>query len=215
MPFAARHCPSKTTAEWLEIFRAADIAAMPCHTLETLRATRTSKRSAWCTFEEHPTEGRTAAIRSIDPRRRRIPGPAHAIAAARRTKPAPCSQSLVTHRLRLRRCSPPVPRSKPLHSKEGKLIMLLKDKVCIIAGAASLRGIGYATAELFARHGAKVCSSTSRWTTQAIDAIAASIAQATEHGAELHGVPCDIQQRPTAIASLRRPCAHSAASIAS
>jgi NAD(P)-dependent dehydrogenase (short-subunit alcohol dehydrogenase family) len=30
------------------------------------------------------------------------------------------------------------------------------DKVCIIAGAASLRSIGYATAELFVEHGAKV-----------------------------------------------------------
>src|ERR1700722_8993688 len=34
--------------------------------------------------------------------------------------------------------------------------LLLKDKVCVIAGAASLRGIGYATAELFAFHGAKL-----------------------------------------------------------
>ena len=34
--------------------------------------------------------------------------------------------------------------------------MLLMDKVCVIAGAASLRSIGYATAELFAEHGAKV-----------------------------------------------------------
>ena len=34
--------------------------------------------------------------------------------------------------------------------------MLLMDKVCIIAGAASLRSIGYATAELFIEHGAKV-----------------------------------------------------------
>ena len=37
--FAIRGAPltSKTTTEWLAIFRAADIAAMPCHTLETLR----------------------------------------------------------------------------------------------------------------------------------------------------------------------------------
>jgi NAD(P)-dependent dehydrogenase (short-subunit alcohol dehydrogenase family) len=34
--------------------------------------------------------------------------------------------------------------------------MLLKDKVCIITGAASVRSIGYATAELFARNGAKI-----------------------------------------------------------
>ena len=34
--------------------------------------------------------------------------------------------------------------------------LLLKDKVCVIVGVSSLRGIGYATAELFAAHGAKL-----------------------------------------------------------
>ena len=34
--------------------------------------------------------------------------------------------------------------------------MLLSDKVCIITGAASARGIGRATARLFAKHGARL-----------------------------------------------------------
>lgn len=34
--------------------------------------------------------------------------------------------------------------------------MLLKDKVAIITGAASARGLGFATAKLFADNGAKV-----------------------------------------------------------
>ncbi|MGL4634627.1 MAG: SDR family NAD(P)-dependent oxidoreductase [Beijerinckiaceae bacterium] len=34
--------------------------------------------------------------------------------------------------------------------------MLLKDKICIITGAGSARGLGRATAKLFAEHGAKV-----------------------------------------------------------
>lgn len=34
--------------------------------------------------------------------------------------------------------------------------LLLENKVCVITGAASLRSIGYATAELFAAHGAKL-----------------------------------------------------------
>lgn len=39
--------------------------------------------------------------------------------------------------------------------------MLLKDKVAIITGAASARGLGFATAKLFADNGAKVALSTS------------------------------------------------------
>jgi len=36
--------------------------------------------------------------------------------------------------------------------------MLLEGKVCIITGVSSLRGIGYAAAELFAHHGAKIAA---------------------------------------------------------
>ena len=40
--------------------------------------------------------------------------------------------------------------------KQQLIQMLLENKVCVIVGAASLRSIGYATAELFAAHGAKL-----------------------------------------------------------
>jgi crotonobetainyl-CoA:carnitine CoA-transferase CaiB-like acyl-CoA transferase len=64
--FAVRGAPltTRTTAEWLAIFQAADIAAMPCHTLETLRRDPHLDAVGLVTFEKHPTEGRTAAIRS-------------------------------------------------------------------------------------------------------------------------------------------------------
>jgi crotonobetainyl-CoA:carnitine CoA-transferase CaiB-like acyl-CoA transferase len=64
--FAVRGAPlpNKTTAEWLTIFQAADIAAMPCHTLETLRHDPHLEAVGLVRFEEHPTEGRAAAIRS-------------------------------------------------------------------------------------------------------------------------------------------------------
>jgi crotonobetainyl-CoA:carnitine CoA-transferase CaiB-like acyl-CoA transferase len=64
--FAVRGAPltNRTTLEWLEIFRAADIAAMPCHTLETLQQDPHLKAVGLVQFEDHPTEGRTAAIRS-------------------------------------------------------------------------------------------------------------------------------------------------------
>jgi crotonobetainyl-CoA:carnitine CoA-transferase CaiB-like acyl-CoA transferase len=54
----------KTTAEWLTIFGAADIAAMPCHTLETLREDAHLRAVGLMTPEQHPTEGSITAIRS-------------------------------------------------------------------------------------------------------------------------------------------------------
>jgi crotonobetainyl-CoA:carnitine CoA-transferase CaiB-like acyl-CoA transferase len=63
--FEIRGAPltSKTTAEWLDVLRAADIAAQPCHTLESLQRDPHLKAVGLIQFEEHPTEGKTAAIR--------------------------------------------------------------------------------------------------------------------------------------------------------
>lgn len=62
--FEIRGAPltQKTTAEWLEIFRAADLAAMPCHTLETLQADPHLEAVGLIQWEQHPTEGKAAAI---------------------------------------------------------------------------------------------------------------------------------------------------------
>jgi crotonobetainyl-CoA:carnitine CoA-transferase CaiB-like acyl-CoA transferase len=64
--FSIRGAPltTRTTAEWLAIFQGVDIAAMPCHTLETLRQDPHLDAVGLVTFEQHPSEGRTAAIRS-------------------------------------------------------------------------------------------------------------------------------------------------------
>ena len=72
--------------------------------------------------------------------------------------------------------------------------MLLKDKICVVVGAASLRGIGYATAELFARNGARLVVVDVAMDTPAIDAIAGSIERAIGTPAAIRGVKCDIQQ---------------------
>lgn len=53
-----------TTAEWLELLQAADIAAQPCHTLDTLPQDPHLQAVGLITREQHPTEGITAAIRS-------------------------------------------------------------------------------------------------------------------------------------------------------
>ena len=64
--FAVRGAPlpARTTAEWLERLQAADIAAQPCHTLETLQHDPHLEAVGLIAFEQHPTEGRTAALRS-------------------------------------------------------------------------------------------------------------------------------------------------------
>jgi crotonobetainyl-CoA:carnitine CoA-transferase CaiB-like acyl-CoA transferase len=55
---------NKTTDEWLEIFRKVDLPAMQCHTLETLTEDLHLKAVKLIDFENHPTEGKTAVIRS-------------------------------------------------------------------------------------------------------------------------------------------------------
>jgi crotonobetainyl-CoA:carnitine CoA-transferase CaiB-like acyl-CoA transferase len=64
--FEIRGAPltGKSTAEWLDVLRAADIAAQPCHTLASLQHDPHLEAVKLISFEEHPTEGRTAAIRS-------------------------------------------------------------------------------------------------------------------------------------------------------
>jgi crotonobetainyl-CoA:carnitine CoA-transferase CaiB-like acyl-CoA transferase len=63
--FEIRGAPltSRTTDEWLSIFRNADIAAMPCHTVETLQQDPHLKAVGLLTQEAHPTEGETIALR--------------------------------------------------------------------------------------------------------------------------------------------------------
>jgi NAD(P)-dependent dehydrogenase (short-subunit alcohol dehydrogenase family) len=72
--------------------------------------------------------------------------------------------------------------------------LLLKHKVCVIAGAASLRGIGYATAELFAAQGAKITVLDIAMNDPVADAIRRSIKSAVQVDVELHAVSCDISK---------------------
>jgi NAD(P)-dependent dehydrogenase (short-subunit alcohol dehydrogenase family) len=72
--------------------------------------------------------------------------------------------------------------------------MLLRDKVCVITGAASLRSIGYATAELFARNGAKIAIVDIAVDGETVETIATSISRATGVAPALLGIKCDIQR---------------------
>lgn len=73
--------------------------------------------------------------------------------------------------------------------------MLLQDKVCVIAGAASLRSIGYATAELFAEHGAKVVVTDVCMNDEVLSSIRAAIESKLQRPVSVAGIPCDISKR--------------------
>jgi crotonobetainyl-CoA:carnitine CoA-transferase CaiB-like acyl-CoA transferase len=64
--FEIRGAPltTRTTAEWLDIFRDADIAAMPCHTIESLQQDPHLGAVGLFGREQHPTEGETITLRS-------------------------------------------------------------------------------------------------------------------------------------------------------
>lgn len=80
--------------------------------------------------------------------------------------------------------------------------MLLKDKVCVVAGAGSVRGIGYATALLFAEHGAKVVLLDIAMDEKTVDGLKAA-AWAANPQAVAHGIRCDI----TSLADCKRAVA--------
>jgi NAD(P)-dependent dehydrogenase (short-subunit alcohol dehydrogenase family) len=65
--------------------------------------------------------------------------------------------------------------------------MLLKDRVAIVTGAASARGIGKATARVFAAHGARVAI---------LDLDAAAAEQAAADIGPAHiGLACDVTRK--------------------
>jgi len=53
----------KTTAEWLEIFDAADVPAMPYHTLDSVLEDPHLQDIGFFEMKQHPTEGRTRNMR--------------------------------------------------------------------------------------------------------------------------------------------------------
>ncbi len=72
--------------------------------------------------------------------------------------------------------------------------MLLKDKVAVISGAAGKRGIGLATARLFAAHGARVAILD-------LDAAAAAEAARSMGGAHI-GLACDVRRQSDCAAAI-------------
>ncbi len=74
--------------------------------------------------------------------------------------------------------------------------MLLRDKVAVISGAASVRGIGLATARLFAAHGARVAI---------LDLNEAAARDAAGSLGDGHaGLACDVTDRDACEAAVRQ-----------
>jgi NAD(P)-dependent dehydrogenase (short-subunit alcohol dehydrogenase family) len=71
--------------------------------------------------------------------------------------------------------------------------LLLENKVCVITGAASLRSIGYATAEMFAAHGAKLVLLDLVMNDKIADEITDTITAEIGHTPEIIFVQCDIR----------------------
>jgi NAD(P)-dependent dehydrogenase (short-subunit alcohol dehydrogenase family) len=74
--------------------------------------------------------------------------------------------------------------------------MLLKDKVCIVAGAGSLRGIGFSTADLFAEHGAKVIVTDISMNADVLEEIKLTIESRLQRTIDISGFQCDISSKP-------------------
>jgi NAD(P)-dependent dehydrogenase (short-subunit alcohol dehydrogenase family) len=68
----------------------------------------------------------------------------------------------------------------------------MKEKVTVITGAASLRSIGYATAELFAEHGSKVVIVDVRMDDDIVATVRESVAAKLGRAVAIHGYRCDI-----------------------
>nr|WP_019367210.1 SDR family NAD(P)-dependent oxidoreductase [Pseudomonas luteola] len=73
--------------------------------------------------------------------------------------------------------------------------MLLKNKVYIIVGAASLRGIGYAVIDLFAKHGARLVAVDVQMSADLALTIQQAVNTAHSISADIMGIKCDIADR--------------------
>jgi NAD(P)-dependent dehydrogenase (short-subunit alcohol dehydrogenase family) len=71
-------------------------------------------------------------------------------------------------------------------------LVLLQGQVCVIVGASSLRGIGYATAELFAQNGARLVLVDLAMDERVVSDIVGSIASKIGSDPIVAGLKCDI-----------------------
>jgi NAD(P)-dependent dehydrogenase (short-subunit alcohol dehydrogenase family) len=71
--------------------------------------------------------------------------------------------------------------------------LLLADRVCLVAGAASPRGIGHAVVQLFAEHGAKVFAVDRSFDEPCLDQLRASVNGEGAAKSAMSGARCDVR----------------------
>ena len=73
--------------------------------------------------------------------------------------------------------------------------MLLADRVCLVAGAASPRGIGRAVVQLFAEHGAKVFAIDRAFDEATLDQLRSTVNGEGAAESTISGARCDIRSQ--------------------
>lgn len=73
--------------------------------------------------------------------------------------------------------------------------LLLQDKICLIAGVSSLRGIGFATAEQFARHGASLVIVDVMMTKEDSHRLSDALTARLDFEPRVLGLTCDIESQ--------------------
>jgi|EndMetStandDraft_2_1072991.scaffolds.fasta_scaffold05007_4 NAD(P)-dependent dehydrogenase (short-subunit alcohol dehydrogenase family) len=81
--------------------------------------------------------------------------------------------------------------------------MLLQGKVCLITGVSAASGIGYATAELFAAHGARLAILDVQLDDARIAEIAGRISESAGREVEVQGHRCDLTDNAACVATVR------------
>ena len=87
-------------------------------------------------------------------------------------------------------------------------LLQLENKVCIITGAASLRSIGYGTAELFAAHGAKLVILDVVMNEQIAKDLTNHIETQVGKSVEILCLPCDIRSITDCENAIEKSVAH-------
>jgi NAD(P)-dependent dehydrogenase (short-subunit alcohol dehydrogenase family) len=87
-------------------------------------------------------------------------------------------------------------------------LLQLENKVCVIVGAASFRSIGYATAELFAAHGAKIVLLDLVMNDQISNDLIVQMETQIGHKLEIFCLPCDITSASECDKAMEMAVAH-------